>query len=85
MKLLHFKAAWCSPCKNLSKLLENVKFPYERQIIDIDEDIETALIYNVRSVPMLILVNDDNDIIQSHTGMLTVSELKNKFFDIVGE
>lgn len=85
MKLLHFKAAWCSPCKKLDDLLQNVVFPFEKTVIDIDEDIDTALKYNVRSVPTLILIDDKNNIVQTHLGMVTLQQLKDKFLNTLGK
>lgn len=61
MKLLKFSAAWCQPCKVLSKTLETVDIHgCELREIDISEDSDLAAKYRIRNVPTLVLV-DDND------------------------
>ena len=69
MQLLIFKATWCGPCKMLSKLMEDIVFPYETNTVDLDENMDLALKYNVRSVPTLLLLDDQSKVIQQHLGV----------------
>ena len=85
MKLLQFKATWCNPCKNLTRTLENINIPYDIQLIDIEEDIDTAIKFNVRSVPTLILLDSNNNIIQSHVGSISESDFIKTFLNFEGE
>ena len=59
MKILKFEAPWCRPCQQMTEIMKQVQLPYTVEKIDIDIQMETAAKYNVRSVPTLILVDDD--------------------------
>jgi len=60
--LVDFYATWCGPCKTLSPILEEFKEQYDGKItilkIDVDENPELALKYNIKSVPTLITFKD---------------------------
>jgi thioredoxin 1 len=61
--LMDFYADWCGPCKTQDPILEELnddwgdRFDLER--VDVDEDQATANEYQVRSLPTLIVENDD--------------------------
>lgn len=61
MKLLKFQASWCGPCKRLTENLQHVNFPYEVQEIELDDNLDLAVEYGVRSVPRLILLDDEGN------------------------
>ena len=77
MKVLKFQASWCQPCKMLSKTIEGAKdkitIPIEE--VDIDENMEMAKKYNVRGVPMLVVVDDAGKTVKSKTGFLNEKDL----------
>ena len=75
MKLLKFSASWCSPCKMLSVIIDNMDLPYEIDNIDIDEQSELAQQYNIRGVPTLILIDDVGNEIKRNVGMITRDKL----------
>lgn len=83
MKLIHFTAEWCGPCKKLKPLIDeyiktNSNIEYVK--VDIDTDPTTANKYDVLAIPTLILVNSEN-VINRHTGVMTKTEL-DKFCQI---
>lgn len=79
MKLLQFKAVWCSPCKIQTKEFEENPVDAELEAIDIDED-DKGLVtkYSIRSVPTMILLSDNGEILNRWTGV-TKSSTINEF------
>jgi thioredoxin 1 len=77
MKLLKFYAPWCAPCKGLSMVIENAanKITVPVEDVNIDEDIDTAIKYGVRSVPTLILVDESGNTIKKNVGALNEAQL----------
>lgn len=62
-QLLKFSAQWCGPCQALSiTLKEKEDWGIEIKEIDIDENLDLAAQYKVRSVPTLILAEDGAEI-----------------------
>jgi thioredoxin 1 len=61
--LMDFYADWCGPCKTQDPILEEIKEEWEDRFdlerINVDEDQSTANEYQVRSLPTLIVENDD--------------------------
>jgi thioredoxin 1 len=64
MRLLKFEASWCGPCKNLSKTMESIEFPYPIEVIDVDQNTAAAVEYGIRGVPHLILLDENNNILK---------------------
>lgn len=77
MKLLKFYAPWCAPCKGLSLVIagaqEKITLPIEE--VNIDEDIDTAVKYGVRSVPTLVVVDDQGNMVKKNVGVLNEAQL----------
>lgn len=82
MKLLQFKASWCSPCKQQTKLFEKTPLSIELQGIDIDED-ENGLVekYKIMSIPTMILINNDK-IIKRWVGITSVEDIEKEIKSI---
>lgn len=81
MKLLKFQASWCQPCKTLTSLLNTMQIPYPIEVIDADENKDLLQKYNVRSIPVLILLDENNNEVERLTGIATkdkIAELLNK-------
>ncbi len=57
--LVDFFAKWCGPCKIQSPIIDKVAEHYGDKInvlkIDVDHDRELAGVYNVQSIPTLVL------------------------------
>jgi thioredoxin 1 len=58
-KVLRFTASWCGPCKMLAKTLEEVETNVPIEVIDIDVNPELATEFGIRSVPTLVLMEDN--------------------------
>lgn len=56
-----FYAPWCAPCKAVQPLLEKVAAEFNAEIIEvnIEEQPELARAMEIRSIPTIILYEDD--------------------------
>jgi thioredoxin-like negative regulator of GroEL len=61
MKLLKFEAEWCGPCSAMDRELDKCNSEFTLVRVNIEKDTGVTRLYNVRAVPTLILL-DDNDI-----------------------
>ena len=65
IKILKFESDSCPQCKALSVTLERITKEYKTDMksIDIEEDNNQDLIrkYNIRSIPTLIFLNEDQE------------------------
>lgn len=81
--LVDFWAEWCSPCKMIAPVLDEVAGEYVGRLkvmkVNVDESSETPAKYGVRGIPSLLIFKDGN-LLGSHTGALTKSQL-NAFID----
>ena len=63
VRLLDFHADWCGPCKTQDPILEELEDEqgdsFELQKVDVDEEQDVANQYQVRSLPTLIVENED--------------------------
>jgi thioredoxin 1 len=58
-KVVRFTASWCGPCKMLAKTLEEVNTNLPIEVVDIDIYPEVAAEFGIRSVPTLVIVEDN--------------------------
>jgi len=76
--LVDFWAEWCGPCKAMSPALEELAGDVGEQAViakvNIDDAMETALAYNVRGVPTLIIFKG-GEAVATRTGQMTKSKL----------
>lgn len=77
MKVLKFYAEWCGPCKVQSQIIKNAgdKITTPVEDVNIDENVFMAQDFNVRGVPTMVLVDDDEKEIKRHVGVLKEAEL----------
>lgn len=75
MRILKFQASWCVPCKNLSKIMEGMEIPFHVEAIDIDKDNDASIVYGIRTVPTLIMLDEHDNIVKRVGGILTKEQL----------
>ena len=67
-----FYADWCGPCKTQDPILEELEDDWGDRVsfekIDVDENQEVANEYQVRSIPTIV-VEDDNGIVERFVGV----------------
>lgn len=74
MKILKFYSDTCGPCKVLSKNLKEAGIEVEE--INIENNDNLVDKYNIRNIPTLIKLDDNNTVIDRFTGILSVNDLK---------
>ena len=76
-RILYFTASWCGPCKMMaSTVTEAMGGGMNITKIDVDEDQDMSIKYNVRSVPTMVLVNQNNEEVNRVVGLQTLTALK---------
>lgn len=81
IKIIDFYAEWCSPCKTMSKVLDEFKSENKEVIIekvDVEINPQLAKKYNIRAIPFLV-INKNENIIYQAPGLIS----KEKIEDII--
>jgi thioredoxin 1 len=62
LSLVDFWAAWCGPCRMVGPVVAQLAEDYEGQLkvakLDVDENQQTAMKYNIRSIPSILFFKD---------------------------
>ena len=80
MQVLKFQSNWCSPCRLLDAQLKRLFPLLEIQKVDTDEERQLAVQYNIRSIPTLVLLDENGKEQKRLTGSVTDAKLK-EFFE----
>ncbi len=77
--LVDFAAVWCGPCQMLEPALEELSKTASYKIVkvDVDQSSELAAKYKVRSVPMMIVFKDGEEM-ERLLGFMTQDEISKK-------
>ncbi len=63
--LVDFWATWCGPCKMLSPVIEKLAEDFDGKIkigkINVDEEMDLAIKYNVEVIPTLIMFKNGKE------------------------
>ncbi len=77
--LVDFWADWCSPCKQLSPILDELAKQYDGRItfvkLDTNDNLVTPAQYGVRNLPT-ILIFSGGEIVKQMTGAVTKMSLR---------
>jgi len=60
-----YSTSWCQPCKVLAPIFEQITSEVSGvsfQSIDVDQDSQSAIKYNIRSVPTIIIEKDGQEV-----------------------
>jgi len=64
--LVDFFATWCGPCKMISPMVDKLAEEYAGKVtfykLDVDDAMQTALGFDVRSIPTLILFKNGEEV-----------------------
>ncbi|HEX5340515.1 MAG TPA: thioredoxin TrxA [Gammaproteobacteria bacterium] len=62
--LVDYWAEWCSPCKMIAPILDEIAADYQGKLriakVNVDENQQITQKYGIRSIPTLILFKDGN-------------------------
>lgn len=76
--IVDFFATWCGPCMMLAPTLERFAEKYEGKVkvckINVDEENELAVNFNVVSIPTVLLIKN-GEIVNKSIGNMTEEEL----------
>ena len=79
VRLLDFHADWCGPCKTQDPILEELSEEWGDRFdlvkVDVDEEQDVANEYQVRSLPTLIVENEDG-IVDRFVGVTQKEDLE---------
>ena len=66
LAVVDFWAAWCGPCRMIAPILDQLASEYDGKAkvakVDVDANQETAMRFNVRSIPSILFFKDGKHI-----------------------
>jgi len=71
-QLIEFHASWCGPCKTQEPIVDELnqdRDDFELEKVDIEENKDKTNAYGVRSIPTIVIENDDGDVVKQFTGV----------------
>ena len=77
--LVDFWAEWCGPCKMMHPVLEEIATEYDGKVtvgkVNVDNESDLAVKYNVSSIPTLLLIKD-GEVQNQFVGVTSKDDLK---------
>ncbi|MXR51836.1 thioredoxin fold domain-containing protein [Halovenus sp. WSH3] len=78
--LKDFYADWCGPCKTQDPIVEDLEEDLGDRLsvekIDVDENQDVANEYQVRSIPTIVIEDEDGSVIEKFIGVTQREELE---------
>ena len=78
--LVDFFATWCGPCKMIAPVISEIAERYEGKVkvgkVNVDDENELAMRYEISSIPTLVLFKDGK-VANTKIGLCSKSEIEN--------
>ncbi|MCH7835578.1 MAG: thioredoxin [Chloroflexi bacterium] len=67
--LVDFWAPWCGPCRMVAPIVEELAEEYDGRVkfvkVNIDDNVQTAVAYGIRSIPTLLVFKEGQQVDQT--------------------
>jgi len=73
-KIMYYSAPWCVPCQSFGPVMDQVSSIIPVVKVNVDYEADTAARANVRSVPTVILVENEQEV-RRFTGTRSYDQL----------
>ena len=84
--VIDFFATWCGPCKQLSPILDDIEKNHKGEVIfrriDVDQEPELAMEFQVEAIPMLMFVTPKGEY-QTMLGVQSPETIEAKIADLL--
>lgn len=81
--LVDFYGDWCSPCKMIAPIIDDLIMEYEGRLeiikVNVDENSESTAMYGVRSIPTLLVFDCNGELVKKQAGAIPKSRIVEMF------
>jgi len=85
--IIDFYAIWCSPCKMIAPIIDEIAEEYKDKLrvfkANVDECPQSASKYNVMSIPTVVFLNKDKQIVNQMVGFSNKEALMRGVYEII--